>query len=86
MLLRLRRWQAQPGQPDRVFNPDSSDRRLVGLRRGDHNRLGFALQLTACGSWAPFRRDVPPQKAELSLACARRQRVGQEVLRCPRRP
>jgi hypothetical protein len=62
VLLRLPRWQAQPGQPDRVFNPDSSDRRLVSLRRGDHNRLGFALQLTACGSWAPFRRDVPPRK------------------------
>ncbi len=56
------RFVAAPSQADleRVFFLDDEDRKLVDLRRGEHMKAGFALQLVTVRRLGTFLEAAPP--------------------------
>lgn len=67
------RFHGEPNPADlaRYFHLDDSDRGLIELRRGDHNRLGFAVQLCTARYLGAFAEDLAETPAAVVAVLAR---------------
>ncbi|MEV6600721.1 DUF4158 domain-containing protein [Actinoplanes sp. NPDC051346] len=70
------RFTGQPEQAvlDRFFFLDDADRDFVASKRGDHNRLGFSLQLVTVRHLGRFLEDPLDGRAWWSTTWPRRSR------------
>jgi hypothetical protein len=70
---------------ERVFFLDDEDRALVGQRRGEHMRLGFALQLVTVRWLGTFLEDpqIPLDDPHILALAKARQQLACEGALCP---
>ena len=66
-----------PGDLARHFYLDDDDRSLIALRRGDQNRLGFAVQLCAARYLGAFPEDLTETPASVLSILGRQLNIGQ---------
>ncbi len=61
----------------RYFHLDDSDRNFIASRRGDHNRLGFAVQLCTARFLGSFPEDLAETPATVLATLSRQLGIGQ---------